>query len=162
MKYCAQCGEELCDTTLTEEEKDCLNLFYRFFKYERLAWKIGGIVFLIISLLFLGLSALVVFVGAVTEEAVMIMAFPFFLYGIVFLPIAIVGLMMVKKAKYHMDIVYEDAKAVIKRCNSVGMIVLGVLFNNIAAAFIITNFVMAKTKAKVLEEIARKQEKINM
>ena len=194
MKYCIKCGNELnddarfcvsCgtavvqeaapeeetyvandDAVLIQEEKECLDNFYRFFKYERLAWKIMGIVILIISLIFIGFGFLAFLIGAATGEEMGI-AFAagfggiYVLYGLIFLPIAIINLKMVGKAEYYMDIIYRDARPAIKRCNAVGMIVLGAFFNTIAMAFIIVNFVLAKTKAPILQRVVERQQAAN-
>ena len=60
-----------------------------------------------------------------------------------------------------MDIIYKDARPVVKRCSSVGMIVLGAMFNTIAMAFIIVNFVLAKTKAPILQRVVERQQAAN-
>ncbi len=44
-----------------------------------------------------------------------------------------------------------------KRCGSVGMIVLGAIFNSIAMAFIIVNFVRTKTNAAAFDRIEAEQ-----
>lgn len=190
MKYCIKCGNELnddarfcvsCgtavvqeaapevetyvaneDAVLIQEEKECLDNFYRFFKYERLAWKISGIVATVLACVFIGFGLLFVLVGAGLEEA-FFMGFSsiYIVYGIAFLPIGIVSLKMVGKAEYYMDIIYRDARPAIKRCNAVGMIVLGAFFNTIAMAFIIVNFVLAKTKAPILQRVVERQQAAN-
>lgn len=190
MKYCVKCGNELnddarfcvsCgtavvqetapevetyvandDAVLIQEEKECLDNFYRFFKYERLAWKISGIVFLILSIVFMGFGLLFALLAAVVEEAFAAgFGAIYILYGLLILPVAIVNLKMVSKAEYYMDIIYKDARPVVKRCSSVGMIVLGAMFNTIAMAFIIVNFVLAKTKAPILQRVVERQQAAN-
>ncbi|MBQ7107145.1 MAG: zinc-ribbon domain-containing protein [Clostridia bacterium] len=190
MKYCIKCGNELnddarfcvsCgtavvqeaapevetyvaneDAVLIQEEKECLDNFYRFFKYERLAWKISGIVFLILSIVFMGFGLLFALLAAVVEEAFAAgFGAIYILYGLLILPVAIVNLKMVSKAEYYMDIIYKDARPVVKRCSSVGMIVLGAMFNTIAMAFIIVNFVLAKTKAPILQRVVERQQAAN-
>ena len=79
-KFCGVCGAPVQTTygqtsytppvakeyTLAEE-KESLDNFARFFKYERLAWKIEGIVMLVISCLFAGLG-FIFFMATIAEE----------------------------------------------------------------------------------------------
>ena len=137
----------------TEEQKRYLDNCYRFFKYERLAWKIQGIVILVMSLIWFALGTLF-FLFAIGDLYV---AAPFgvlfVLYGIIFLPLAIIALVMVKKAEHYMEITYTDIEAVKVRCNSVGMIVFSVLFGAISPIFIIINFCLAKSNARIFDEM---------
>ena len=174
-RFCTACGAEvkdaapvendvtIDDSLLIQQEKECLNKFYRFFKYERLAWKIVGIVFLVFSLVFIGFGFLAFLMGAATGEEMGI-AFAagfggiYVLYGLIFLPIAIINLKMVGKAEYYMNVIYRDARPVVVRCNSIGMLVFSYFFNTIAMAFIIVNFVFNKTNKEILARaIARQQ-----
>ena len=78
MRYCTNCGNAIpdeasfcgvCGTPAAisqdqyayDEEKAFLDYTHRFLRYERLAWKISGVVFLIISLVFLGFGILCLF-----------------------------------------------------------------------------------------------------
>ena len=174
-RFCSTCGQEVTaeapvendvtidDSLLIQQEKECLNKFYRFFKYERLAWKIAGIVSLVFSLVFIGFGFLAFLMGAATGEEMGI-AFAagfggiYVLYGLIFLPIAIINLKMVGKAEYYMNVIYRDARPVVVRCNSIGMLVFSYFFNTIAMAFIIVNFVFNKTNKEILARaIARQQ-----
>ena len=82
----------------------------------------------------------------------------YMLYGLLFLPVAIVNLKMVSRAEHYMNIVYTDAAAVEERAGNVGMIVLAAFFNSIALVFIIINFVRSKTEKDVLKSAQRRQE----
>ena len=183
MKYCVKCGQQLSDDArfcdkcgyafenvnaepedidraLMLEEKECLDKFYRFFKYERLAWKIEGIVFTVISCLFFGL-ALICLLIAIDDIAALAGVFACSMYGLMFLPIAIIGLKMVGKAEYYMNVIYKDARPVVIRCNSIGMLVFSYFFNTIAMAFIIVNFVFNKTNKQILARVIQRQQSIN-
>ena len=185
MKFCTNCGKQLddeirfctdCGTPLDaallaardrenmNQEKSCLDLFYRFFKYERLSWKISGIVMLVFSLFIFILSGLVSVIPAISgvEDSLDLVGVIFLflwisLYGLLFLPIAIINLKMVKRCDNYMNTLYSDAEPMVKRCNSVGMIVLGAIFNTVAMAFIIVNFVRAKNNAAQLQQIIARQ-----
>lgn len=189
MKYCIKCGNELnddarfcvsCgtavvqetapeveiyvaneDAVLIQEEKECLDNFYRFFKYERLAWKISGIVATVLACVFLGIALICLIAAVAADITALAGVMVFVMYGLIILPVGIVNLKMVGKAEYYMDIIYRDARPAIKRCNAVGMIVLGALFNTIAMAFIIVNFVLAKTKAPILQRVVERQQAAN-
>ena len=185
LKFCTNCGKQLddhirfcpiCGTALDstipdsraqdilQEEKKCLDQFYRFFKYERLSWKISGIVMLVFSLFIFILSGLVSVIPAISgvEDSLDLVGVIFLflwisLYGLLFLPIAIINLKMVKRCDNYMNTLYSDAAPMVKRCNSVGMIVLGAIFNTVAMAFIIVNFVRAKNNAAQLQQIIARQ-----
>ncbi len=137
------------------EEKECLDGFARFFKYERLSWKIAGIVTLVISCVF-GFLSLVFMISG--EEELLALGFAYMLYPILLLPIAIVNIKMKNRAEHYMNIVYHDAAAVEERAGNVGMIILSYFFNNIALIFIIINFVRAKTEKDILKSAKRRQE----
>ena len=169
-KFCGVCGAPVQTTygqtsytppvakeyTLAEE-KESLDNFARFFKYERLAWKIEGIVMLVISCLFAGLG-FIFFMATIAEEFFAGVGAIYMLYGLLFLPVAIVNLKMVSRAEHYMNIVYTDAAAVEERAGNVGMIVLAAFFNSIALVFIIMNFVRSKTEKDVLKSAQRRQE----
>lgn len=169
-KFCGVCGAPVQTTygqtsytppvakeyTLAEE-KESLDNFARFFKYERLAWKIEGIVILVLSCLFAGLG-FIFFMAAMAEEFFAGIGVLYMLYGLLFLPVAIVNLKMVSRAEHYMNIVYTDAAAVEERAGSIGMIILAAFFNNIALVFIIINFVRSKTEKDVLKSAQRRQE----
>ena len=185
MKYCVKCGQQLSDEarfcdkcgyafenvnaepadvdrTLMLEEKECLDKFYRFFKYERLAWKIVGIVMLAFSIFFIGFGLLFLLASIGTEEAFLAgFSGIYVLYGVLFLPIAIINLKMVGKAEYYMNVIYKDARPVVVRCNSIGMLVFSYFFNTIAMAFIIVNFVFNKTNKQILARVIQRQQSIN-
>lgn len=169
-KFCGVCGAPV-QTTYDQtsytppvakeyniaEEKECLDNFARFFKYERLAWKIEGIVILVLSCLFAGLG-FIFFMAAIAEELLASVGAIYMLYGLLFLPVAIVNLKMVSRAEHYMNIVYTDAAAVEERAGNVGMIVLAAFFNSIALIFIIINFVRSKTEKDVLKSAKNRQE----
>ena len=64
---------------------------------------------------------------------------------------------MTKKARKYRDMINYDLNTVVKRCDSIGLIVLGALFNQPALIFIIINFVRVKCKKKLIDQIINKQ-----
>ena len=172
MKYCLHCGKALTDDARfcvacgagidndpLAEEKEFLQQTQRFLKYERIAAKILGIFFLIFSLLFIGISLLFLILSPQMhyENGQIGMAIAFgmyFVYGLLFLPVAIVNLVMVKKTtKYRADIC-TDPRPALARCGSVGTIVLAAFFNEVALIFVIINFVRMKSNRALVERIA--------
>lgn len=160
-QFCGICGAPLTADVGIYKEKECLNNFCRFFKYERLCWKIFGIVWLVLSCVWFFLSFIMLFL--VVEEPEFAAAAVMYMFaGLMYLPIAIVNLKMVGRAEHYMNIVYNDA-AVEERAGNVGMIVLSAFFNNIAMVFIIINFVSAKNNKDILRSahIRQSQYKIS-
>ncbi len=153
--YTQPVNEPVKEYTLAQE-KECLDNFARFFKYERLAWKIEGIVILVLSCLFAGLG-FIFFMATIAEEFFAGVGAIYMLYGLLFLPVAIVNLKMVSRAEHYMNIVYTDAAAVEERAGNVGMIVLAAIFNSIALIFIIINFVRSKTEKDILKSAQCRQ-----
>ena len=58
-----------------------------------------------------------------------------------------------KKADEYREDLEHDPKPVIKRCGSVGLIVLAAFFNNLALVFIIINFVRTKTCRHIIDKL---------
>ena len=156
-KFCGICGTPVNAPDMgIQKEKECLDGFYRLYKYERLAWKISGIVLLIISCLF-GLFALMFLAMSATEGMTAFLGVYYLVFSVILLPVAIVNLKMVGKAEHYMNIVYTDAPAVEERSGNVGMIILSAFFNEIAMIFIIINFVRTKNNKEVLRSAAVRQ-----
>ena len=155
--FCTHCGAPMNSDVAIAKEKECLDNFYRFFKYERLAWKIPGIVMAVICAV-IGFLGLVFFIAGVSEPFFAAFGGMMLFYLALFLPIAIVNSKTVSKAEYYMDTLYNDVAPMRKRAESVGMIVLAALFNEIALIFIIINFVRAKTSKEILNRIELRQQ----
>lgn len=184
MKYCAQCGKELQDdvqfcvycgasanseTANFAEEKEFLDATHRFLKYERICWNIFGIFSLVMSGIFL-LFTLLAVVGASSmiidaqTEAVFglgIVSFMMVLYCLLFVPFAVIGLVCASRIKRYMNEMYTDIRSTADRCGSIGLIVLGAFFNNIAMIFYIINFARFKSNKKIVERIIQRQQSGN-
>lgn len=181
MKYCAYCGKEMHDearfcescgaaataeSTNIAEEKEFLDTTHRFLRYERLAWRITGVVLLVLCILILGcgLLALAGSAGAVMDgDAIAslglgVAVLYLVIYGILFLPIAIIGLVAAQKIDRYLGEMYNDVRPTAARCGSVGMIVFTAFFNEIALIFYIINFVRMKTNKQLVERITLRQQ----
>lgn len=129
-------------------EKACLDSFHHFLRKEKLMWKIVGILFLVLCGLMV-LGGLFSFGDG---------GWIYLLEGILYLPIGIICLCMIRRVDYYLNTLYTDAKPMVKRCGSVGMIILGAMFNTLAMIFIIVNFVRVKNNAALLQNIIARQE----
>lgn len=160
-RFCSGCGAMLEQSNdALAEEQSLLDGYYRFFKYERLSWKIGGIVMLALSLTFIGFGFLFLLIAAIADTEELAAVFGLYLvYGLLFLPVAIVNFKMVSRAEYYMNTLYTDIKPVITRTSSIGMFILSGFFNEIALVFIIINFVRTKRNGNLLSRIAFRQGK---
>lgn len=76
---------------------------------------------------------------------------------IVYLPLAIINLKLLKKVEYYENTLYSDVSIARKRCTSVGMIVFAAIFNKIALIFIIINFVKTRKNAAAFDRIEAAQ-----
>ena len=164
-RFCSGCGAVLEESNnAVAEEQSLLDGYYRFFKYERLAWKISGIFFLVFSLFFFGLGFIFLLISAfadsvAAEAGTAAMFGVFLMYGLLFLPVAIVNLKMVSRAEYYMNTLYTDITPVIPRTSSIGMFILSGFFNEIALIFIIINFIRTERNGHLLNRIAFRQGK---
>ncbi len=151
---------------VTLEEK-ALSEMSRYLRWEKRAWKIAGIVFIIYSVLF-ALAGLFVFTVGIlytdqsnTGYVPMPSVFAMMTVGITyialalfsFLPVGIINLIMINKVSCYQEAVYTDLPAARRRCTSVGMIVFGFFFNKIALIFIIINFIKTKNNAAILDRV---------
>ncbi len=155
------------DEELRAEEQALLDKFSIGLKHERLAWKIYGIVWIIITAYLIAFGLIIgIFVGAAASatggEA--FVALPFFmmysLFGLLFLPIAIINLSMKKKLETYREKLYTDCKDGIGHF-SVGSIVFCAFFNGVALVFNIVYFIKAKNNAAVIERIKTRQDSYN-
>ncbi len=143
------------------QEKESLDFMHRFLKFERLSWKIGAIVFVVLAGLFAFLGFIFMIVAADSygyrADFFRPMGFTYFFLGVLYVPISVVGFKMVAKTEEYMNMIYFDAAPVVQRCTSVGMIVLGAFFNTIAMVFIIVNFAKAKSNMPTLQRAIDRQ-----
>lgn len=154
--FCQNCGASLnTDANLTEEQQ-FLDDTHRFLRYERIPWKIQGIVLIICGAV-IALCGLLagICLGVASETAALGGFFTgtYFSMGAMFVGIGIVNIKMIAKVDFYLDRVYSDPKTVFARTESIGMIVFCAFFNEIALAFYIVNFVRMKCNKNVVERI---------
>ncbi len=176
-KFCNACGTAVEDTTapqtpktdeeLRAEEQALLDKFSLGLKHERLAWKISGVVWTVISVFFLVFGLLfgtLMTVASISEGGEFVvfipMAITYFIMGILYLPIAIINLSMKNKLENYRAKLYTDCKDGINHFR-VGSIVFSALFNNVAMVFTIVYFIQAKNNATVIERIKARQDSYN-
>lgn len=181
MKYCAYCGQELrddahfcekCgastdpDANNLKEEKEFLDSTYRFLKYERIAWKVLGTIALVLGILYFVFGILILagfaeLVMSDVPETALGMILVAALLGfccLLFIAMAVVGLVSAKKIQGYMDGMYNDIRPTAERCSSIGMLILSIFFNEIAMIFYIINFARFKSSKQVVERITRRQQ----
>ena len=152
--YCDGCGNAVATMVpAADRGKEALDSLYRFMKFERLAYKIAGIVMLVLGCVYVGLMLVVgIIVMAGGEGMGMFVGVMGFIYGGIFLAVGIVNLVLKKKVSALMDTLYSNPADAIRRCGSVGTIVLAAFFNEIALIFVIINFVKTKTNRGILAQ----------
>ena len=169
-RFCFACGKETADTApaapaaYTEpvsvnEEQECLDNFHKTFKFERIAWKVIGIIMLVCAIIYGALGGLITLLGLMADgNMVAVLGVPYLLIALIFLfPMAIFNLKMVSRAEYYMDTLYTDTAGMVKRTSSIGMIVLGAIFNQYALICIIISFVRTKSNKELLDRIIARQ-----
>ncbi len=168
-QYIAQSesSETKTEEDLRAEEQALLDRFSIGLKHERMAWKFVGIfyligaVFFIAAGLFLGIATLAV--GNVHLEEYGIFFAGFFMYvfmGLMYLPVAIINLVMKNKLEMYRAKLYTDCQDGIGHF-SVGSIIFCAFFNGVALVFNIVYFIQAKNNAAVIERIKLNQESYN-
>lgn len=155
------------DEELLAEEQALLNKFSIALKHERLAWKIYGIVLVIITAYIIAFGLIMgIFTGAAAaatggEAFVASLFFLMYLFmGLMFLPIAIINLSMKNKLEKYRAKLYTDCTDGIGHF-SVGSIVFCAFFNGVALVFNIVYFIIAKNNAAVIERIKARQKEYN-
>lgn len=178
-EFCSECGQklgevqevteaqvvEVADIENIEEEQNCLDIFNRFLRFENKAWNIVGFVYLGFGAIYLFFTFIFFVTSLFASEDVaagLLMAFgmsaAYFFATLMFMAVGVVNLIMASKTKKYISEVYTNVEPAFNRANSVGLIVLGYLFNSIAMAFFLVNFIRAKVKKKIFASIIRRQQ----
>ncbi len=183
-----------------EEEQKNLDSLSNRLKWERLAWKVQGIIFLVFAIFFILVGSIAGIFGSAlmvdgienadnsyyeyydengdyyhgydgdvgTDVGIMVaggaglyIALEYGIIGAVFLPIAIVNLVMAKKVGKYREKLYTDCTDAVNHATSVGSIVLGALFNEYALIAIIINFILTKKNKAVFDRIKANQSAYN-
>lgn len=157
-QFCPHCGTAAQAPDYIAEEQQFLDDTHRFLRYERIPWKIYGIVFTILGgvFAFLGLLLTIAMVAAADAFLGGLMGGVYFFCGALFVAVGIVNFKLVPKIDFYLERVYTDPKTVFARTESIGMIVFCAFFNEIALIFYIINFVRMKTNKNVVERIKQR------
>lgn len=187
VNFCHECGTPVADSAdlrgaerdFSEADNTAYSDMDRFLKYERIAWKASGIfsaclcAVMALYVLIIMISGVII-VAAGNDASVVSGAdgnsADFFMAAagiatvyyitvilITVMPLVIVSFKMVGRVDYYRYMMTVDIAQVRKRCTSVGMIVFAAIFNKIAMAFIIVNFVKTKTNAASFDRIEAAQ-----
>ena len=153
--FCPYCGQKQETVEVSSEPADerekALYVFRRNLRHEKKCWSIYGGVWLGFCIFFFAFALLYVFLGIGMEEPVVAALSPvFFLYSLLFLPIAIINLVMSSKITGYLNTLDTDPNPAVDRCGGIWLIVLSALFNNIALIFVILNFIHVKSKRELL------------
>ena len=147
-----------------EETKQFVETTRRLLRWEAKAWKITGIVALVIAIVYAAIFFLFGGIFMLVDpgyEEFEILAAAFFAYGFYFLillaPIAIAGFISASKISYYLNVIDYDMQTVVNRCGSIGMLVVSILFSSVPFVFFLINFVRMKANKDVIKEIIQQQ-----
>ena len=158
--FCANCGQIVEPTPITQptadpvvpvstasmdctsdiqEEQEFLDNTYKLLGWEKKAWLICGIVSLCIGtiLFFINFAIGAYLVGA-----------------------GIVGIVSSGKVSQYIDSLYCDVRPTATRCGDVGMLVLSILFGEVAFVFFLINFIRIKSQGTLIGNIEARQKGI--
>ena len=144
------------------EEQEFLDMTHRLLRWERMAWSITGKFALIFGSI---ASAVYVLLGIMAlssgdntaENPGMLFVMCGVFFALVLIPVGIICRISANKIPQYLDTMYYDFEKTEKRSGSIGMLVLTVLFNEIAFIFFIINFVRIKSNGKLIERIKARQ-----
>ena len=143
------------------EEKEFLEQTHRLLRWERKAISIASKVMLGMSI---GLVVLFLLIGIIAgaasgETAIAIIFILYaFEFGILLLPLGIVGLAAANKIPQYTDTLYQDFRPTYARCSSIGMIVFNYFFSGgVGLVFYVINFARMKSNKKLIDRILTRQ-----
>ena len=148
MKPCLQ--HDGCNTEIAapvNEKTQALDRLHRLLRYEGLSWLIGGIVSIAQYFWLLFNLYMYATTDQVTLEALTVSQFVIFAAictAFLSSPAIILQLVMAKKAQRYANGLRKEWRPVIKRCSSIGIIVLAAFFNHIALVFAIISYCHVK------------------
>ncbi len=133
------------------DREQAFYIFRRNLRHERKCWSIFGKVWLGLTIFFAAFALLFLMIGIGTGESMFIfVGVEYLLLPMFLLPIVIVNMIMAKKVTGYLDELEENPNPAVERCDSVGIIVLGAIFNTLVLIFVIQNFVHVKLKKELL------------
>lgn len=171
--FCTICGtdanktrESLAEEEARQESEFCAS-YKRILRYERLAFKIGGIVYLVLTVLLAvitfvlmgseGIAVPPALVEYITGGGDVDLNTYLFSYVIAYCVISAVNMILSKKAESCMDEMDSDIRYAVRRYTSFGTLFLIIFTNEVALVFYIINFIKTRSNAALLSRIVAKQ-----
>ena len=143
------------------EEQEFLDMTHRLLRWERKAWSITGKFALIFGSIASAVYVLIGIMALSGDTTAENLGMVCVMYGVIFaltlIPVGIISIIFANKIPQYLDTMYYDFEKTEKRSGSIGMLVLTVLFNEIAFIFFIINFVRIKSNGKLIERIKARQ-----
>lgn len=150
-----------------KEEQEFLDNTRRLLNWERKAWKICGMVLVILGAAFaafFSLFGMLFTIISITDDTSLLsLAFVYFFYAIIyasiFIPVGVVELCASRKIPYYLDTLYRDIRPTVDRCGSVGMLIFSIFFGEVALVFFLINFIRMKCNKDTIARIIARQQK---
>ena len=95
--------------------------------------------------------------SAAANASILIIGITYMIIPVTLIPETVICFIMIKKVEYYQSTLGTDISIARTRCTSVGMMVFCILFNTLAAIFLIINFVKTKTNAAAFDRIEAAQ-----
>lgn len=154
--YCPACGQRMSEPAAAPADSEAFHVFRRNLRHERKCWSIAGWVWIGITAFFnLYLFSVAGIAGLASEESLAfgIVAAMALLYDLlIFIPITAVQFVMKSKLDKYVAQIETDPEPAKRRAGSVGSIVLGALFNEVALIFVILNFIHVKRNGNRIQK----------
>ena len=122
-----------------QEEQEFLDNTYKLLRWEKKAWLICGIVSLCIGTILCIVS---------------------FTIGAYLVGAGIVGIVSSGKIPQYINNLYLDIRPTATRCGDVGMLILTILFGEVALIFFLINFIRVKSQGRLISRIEARQKGI--
>ncbi len=165
-RFCNICGYPVSEETALKEEQEFLNTTHRLLRWEQKAWRICGVVMLIIGCFFAGTYSLIGLIGIISGANSNIELYSmfvlFFIYafwfGGIFIAIGVIGIISCKKIPAYLNTMHYDLTKTVNRSGNIGMLVFTAFFSGIAFIFFLINFIRIKSNANLITRIINKQQ----
>ena len=173
-RFCCECGNVFdfvqtdpvmtsgYSTGYTAEEQQVIDGIKRNFRREKTAYKLVGLIGVIIMSISCVLIILAGIAGmADAEQGTAVIAASLITYAVTLafttLPVFIINLVASGKLNNYISTADRDIEMSRARAGSIGMIVFAAIFNDIALIFVILNFIYVKRHRDIIESIKQKQ-----
>ncbi len=145
------------EVSLSDSEKEFIENTKRLLRWEQKAWRISGIVFIIMGVVFLGIFGLLGLITITEDPTTSIMCFTYCITYGTFPIIGIIQLIAAGKIPFYLNTIDKDFHYAADRCGSIGMMIFTMLFNTIALVFFLINFTRIRSCQPTIERIIAKQ-----